>query len=134
MEAVAFLRVVALKKGGLKAAEFRLRPGEKGLSLFASTDQPNPAEVIEAVRSAGKQGDLAAALIPASRIQALGLVVSRTEGGSPVPAVNTIHYEARLPFFRRLLVLFRGLALHEYFNANYSERLYEAAQLVSPEE
>ena len=134
MEAVAFIRVVALKKGGLKAAEFRLRPSEKGLSLFASTDHPSPAEVIEAVRAAGKHGELAAALIPASRIRALGLVVPRTEGGTPVPAVNAIHYEARLPFFRKLLALFRGLPQHEYFNAKYSERLYEAAQLVSSEE
>ena len=62
------LRVVTLRKGKLKSVEFKLREGEKGLSLFAYRGQPGPAEVIEAVRAMGKQGDLAAAVISAHRL------------------------------------------------------------------
>jgi hypothetical protein len=54
MEVNELLRVVSLRKGKLKPAEFKLREGEKGLSLFAYRDPPGPAEVIEAVRAMGK--------------------------------------------------------------------------------
>ena len=72
MEVNELLRVVTLRKGKLKPAEFELREGEKGLSLFAYRDQPGPAEIIEAVRAMGKQGDLAVAVISAHEIRALG--------------------------------------------------------------
>lgn len=88
MESDTFIRVVALKKGMLKPSEFKLRPGELGLSLFTRAEHPGPAEIVEAVRAAGKQGELAAAFIPASHIKALVLVITRTEGGTPEPAVN----------------------------------------------
>jgi hypothetical protein len=41
MEEKELLRVVNLRRGKLKAAEFKLREGEKGLSLFAHVEQPN---------------------------------------------------------------------------------------------
>jgi hypothetical protein len=51
MEQLEFIRVVAIRKGLIKPVEFKLRDGEKGLSLFAFVNNPSPAEVIEAVQS-----------------------------------------------------------------------------------
>jgi hypothetical protein len=125
-----FLRVVTLRKGALKPAEFRLREGEKGLSLFALTVQPGAAEVIEAVRAAGKQGELAAASIPAERLRALGLRLVQTPGGTPVAEVNAIHYEARLPLLKRLLLRLLGSRLQEYFNEQISPQLCAVTRLL----
>jgi hypothetical protein len=130
MEPTDFLRVVALWRGALKAAEFRLRPGETGLSLFARLDHPTPEEIVEAVRSAGKQGELAAAVIPASAIRELGLVLVKTTGGTPVSAVNAVHFEARLHWWRRFVLFLRGKGLHDSFNDRFAHRLYEAAQVL----
>src|SRR5437667_438487 len=88
------LRVVALRKGRLSPAEFRLREGEQGLSVFACVERPSPVEVIEAVRAVGKRGELAAAVIAAQEIQSLGLILVRTRGGTAQAEVNAIHYEA----------------------------------------
>ena len=62
-EPLQLLRVVALRKGKLKPVEFRLRPGEHGLSLFRLVNSETPDRVLEAVRLMGKTGDLAAAVI-----------------------------------------------------------------------
>ncbi len=59
-----FVRVVAVRKGKVRATEFRLRDGEIGLSLFRSADQPGPSAILAAVRGAGKQSELGAAEIP----------------------------------------------------------------------
>ncbi|HYT87700.1 MAG TPA: hypothetical protein VEL76_03175 [Gemmataceae bacterium] len=133
MDAKVLLRVVALRKSRLVAAEFRRRPKEKGLSLFASVAKPDQAAIIEAVRAAGKQGELAAALLPASALRALGLVLTPTEGGTSSPEVNAIHYEARLGFFRRLWLCLRGVSIHNYFNEHFSAKLAELAQLLETE-
>src|SRR5207249_3667228 len=93
---------VCLRKGRLKPAEFRLRPGERGLSLFRRVGQPGPVEVVAAVRAAGKQGDLAAAAISAEAIRALGLVLVSSPGGTAEPEVNRLHAEARLSFWSAL--------------------------------
>jgi hypothetical protein len=69
--------------------------------------------VVQAVRAAGKQGNLAAAAISAEEIQALGLVLIKTRGGTPGTEVNDIHFEARLPLLRRLFLRLRGLPLHD---------------------
>src|SRR5436190_10298631 len=108
MDADGYMRVVSLRKGRLKPAEFRLRSAERGLSLFARVERPSPAEIVTAVREAGKQGDLAAAIIPAAVIRDLGLTVLGTRGGTSVPAVNALHVEARPPFWRSLLVRLSG--------------------------
>ena len=52
--AVQFVRVVALRHGRLKPSEFRLRPPERGLSLFELADGQQIDTIIEAVRAAGK--------------------------------------------------------------------------------
>ncbi|HUG90930.1 MAG TPA: hypothetical protein VML55_08860 [Planctomycetaceae bacterium] len=37
-----FVRIVALRRGEVKAAEFRIRPGERGLSLFELAPEEHP--------------------------------------------------------------------------------------------
>jgi hypothetical protein len=130
MEVEQFLRVVTLRRGGLRHSEFRLREGEKGLSLFAHLDHPSSTEVVEAVRAAGKRGDLGAAVIPMREILALGLTVAQTRGGTPVAGINAIHYEARVPFWRRMLLCLTGTRLHDYFNEHLSERLCAVARVL----
>ncbi|MBI1927188.1 hypothetical protein HYR99_23465 [Candidatus Poribacteria bacterium] len=130
MEVNELLRVVTLRKGKLKPVEFKLREGEKGLSLFAYRDQPGPAEVIEAVRAMGKQGNLATAVISAHEFRALGLTLVQTPGGTPFAAVNTIHYEARLPFLRRLFLRLRGVRGHDDFNEHLSPKLCAIARVL----
>ncbi len=130
MAAAELLRIVALCRGKLKAAEFRLREGENGISLFARADHPAPAEVLEAVRSVGKQGELAIAVIDASVFLALGLRLVNTPGGTGVVAVDDLHCEARIPWLRRLLLRLRGIPPHEDFNERCSAALCAAARLL----
>ena len=130
MEAQEFLRVVTLRKGKLKRSEFMLREREKGLSLFAYQVKPNPLEVIEAVRAAGKQGDLAVAIISGRQLHALGLTLVRTPGGTPEAEVNATHYEARLSFLRRLVLRLRGFSGHDYFNDHLSLKLCALARVL----
>jgi hypothetical protein len=110
-----------------------LRSGERGLSLFARVPQPGPDEVIAAVRAAGKQGDLVAATISRRVLPELGLMIVPTPGGTPVPDVNGLHAEARLPRWRALLLRLVGRRTDEYFNDRFSERLLAAARVWGPE-
>ena len=50
MEAREFFRVVRLRRGKMTPAEFRIRDGEKGLSLFAHVKEPGSPQVLEAVQ------------------------------------------------------------------------------------
>ena len=130
MEVKRLLRVAALRKGKLSPAEFRLREGEKGLSLFAHQEQPGPAQVIEAVRAAGKKGDLKAAVILAEEIRKLGLTIVQTRGGTSSEEVNAIHYEARLPWVRGLMLRLRGVRPLDYFNEHVAPKLCAAARVM----
>lgn len=56
MDGEQVVRVVVAKRGKVKVAEFRLRPGELGLSLFRKTNDLAVETVVEAVRAAGKRG------------------------------------------------------------------------------
>ena len=123
-------RVVALRKARPSPAEFRLREGETGLSLFAHREQPSPAQVIEAVRTAGKRGELKAAAVPAEAIRKLGLTLVQTRGGAASEEVNAIHYEARLPWWRWLAVRLRGGRPADYFNTQVSPQLCAMARLL----
>src|SRR5437870_6948745 len=125
-----FIRVVTLRKGEAGPSEFMLRKGEKGLSLFANAEKPSPAEAIDAVRLMGKRGVLAAVSLKRRDIRNLGLIIVQTPGGTGNEEVNAIHFEARLPFFRRLWLRLYGTAPHEYFNKAYSKGLCRLAQLV----
>jgi hypothetical protein len=111
--------VVALRKGKLKANEFMVRPGDKGLSFFASVPQPSSEEVVSAVRAMGKKGDLTVALFNSFDLERMGLTVVPTMGGTMSSKVNAIHFEARLPFWRQLVLRLRGLKTYEYFNCTF---------------
>lgn len=124
-----FLRVVRLRKGKLKPTEFMLREGERGLSLFASVEYPSSDDVLDAVRSAGKQGELAVAVIQASDLKALGLTCIRCPGATPNPEINAIHYEIRPSLVWRLSCWIRGRSVHDSFNEQFSERILELAKL-----
>jgi hypothetical protein len=124
------LRVVVARRGKVRQTEFRLREGEIGLSLFRKVDSPGPDAIIEAVRAAGKQGELAVAEIPVSVIRELGLRLVRTPGGTPDADVNELHVEARVPWLRRLVLVLRRRPVHEYFNQTMTPKLAVAARLV----
>ena len=133
MAETEYLRVVVSRRGKVRTAEFRLREGESGLSMFLNRASPAPAQIIEAVRAAGKQGDLAIAVIDTSHLAELGLRIIRTPGGTTDAEVNAIHVEARLPWWRRIVLVLRGTSHHEYFNNKISSRLAEVARLIGDE-
>jgi hypothetical protein len=123
------LRVVVVRKGKVKPTEFRLRDGERGLSLFRS-DPPGADAIIAAVRAAGKQGDLGIAEIPVRVIRELGLRLVATTGGTPDAAVNRLHVEARPTVWRRFVLRLRRVAVHDWFNEQVTPRLAAAATLI----
>ena len=82
------------------------------------------------MRAMGKQGDLVAAVISATDLRALGLKLVRTVGGTPNPAVNALHHEARLPWYRRVALAIRRKALGDYFNEQLSPQLCRRAQVL----
>ena len=129
MDATEFVRVVSLRRGKIRPGEFRLREGEVGLSLFARVNDPRPEVIWEAVREAGKQGDLGLAVLTADSLQALGLQLVRTPGGTPSEAVNRVHHEARLPWVRRLWLRVRFRSVTAYFNDKLSPRINASARL-----
>lgn len=83
-----------------------------------------------AVRAAGKQGELGVAEIPMAVFRGLGLRLVRTPGGTPDPAVNACHVEARPPLWRRVLLWWRRVAPHDWFNERVTPELARAARLV----
>jgi len=126
----SLLRVVVAKRGKVRETEFRLRSGEKGLSLFLQRDHPTSNEIIDAVRQAGKQGEITIAEIPADLFRELGLQVIATVGGTPSLEVNAIHVEARLRRWLRLKLWLRRIEISRYFNQNFAPRLAAAARIV----
>lgn len=124
------LRVVVVRKGKVKPTEFRLRDGEVGLSLFRSADETSPEDILAAVRAAGKQGELDVVEIPVSVFRRLRLRLVRTPGGTPDPAVNALHVEARPSWWRRIALRFRRVPVHEWFNEYITLELAAAAKLV----
>jgi hypothetical protein len=121
---------VVVRKGKVKPTEFRLRDGEIGLSLFRTADQPNPEAIIAAVSAAGKQGDLGVAEIPVSLFRRLGLRLIPTPGGTPDPEVNALHIEARPSWWRQLVLRFRRVPVHTWFNECITPELAAEAKLV----
>ncbi len=124
------LRVVVVRKGKVKPAELRLRDGETGLSLFRKADEADAVAIIAAVRAAGKQGDLGIAELPVSVFRRLGLKLVRTRGGTPEPAVNALHVEARPSSWRRLVLRLRGVPIHRWVNEHITPELAAVAKLV----
>jgi hypothetical protein len=125
-----YLRVVVARQGKLRTSEFRLRRGEVGLSLFRREGTPDPQTIIEAVRQAGKQGELSIAEIPGTVLRELGLRLVKTPGGTPDPEVNRVHVEARLSRWIRLNLWLRRVEIAGYFNDGIAPRLAAAARLL----
>ncbi len=78
----------------------------------------------------GKRGSLVAVTIPAKAIRALGLTIIPTKGGTDNPAVDAVHFEARLSLVRRLFLWLGRVRPHEYFNSHFSQRLCAIARVV----
>lgn len=124
------LRVVVIKKGKIKASDFRLREGEIGLSLFVTTDPANCAAIIAAVRAAGKQGELGLAQIPGELIHQLSLRLVPTLGNTPDAQVNRLHVEARPTRWRQILLWFRRYPIHAWFNDTITQQLAASAKVL----
>jgi len=130
MQESHFIRVVALRKGKCRPVEFRIREKERGLSLFALKDEPSPEDVVSAVRSMGKQGELSAAAVKIEDLHSLGLRLVRIKGETPAPEINAIHWEARLPLWRQIILAIRGIPRHAFFNEVLSPVICEKARLL----
>jgi hypothetical protein len=124
------LRVVVVRRGKVRPAEYRLREGEAGLSLFRGLESPGPDAIVAAVRAAGKQGELGITEIPVSVLQELGLRLVSTPGGTPDPEVNAAHVEARIGRLLRIRLWFRRVSVVAYFNDHLAPRIAAAARLV----
>lgn len=121
------LRVVVAKRGKVKAAEFRLRDGEVGLSVFRRESTVDPTVILNAVQAAGKQGELILVDIPMATIRELGLVLVSTPGGTPDPSVNRLHAEVRFPWWKRFWIRIRRKPVHRAFNDTIAAKLAAAS-------
>ncbi len=124
------LRVVVVRKGKFRPAEFRLRPGEIGLSLYRREPEIHPAAILAAVHGAGKRGELGIAEIPISAFTALGLKLVASPGGTADREVNRLLVEARYSRWKRLVLLLRRKAVHEAFNVEIAPKLAAVAILL----
>jgi len=104
-----------------------------GLSLFKYSGTVASELILDAVRSAGKQGELGIVEISVQAFVRLRLRLVSTPGGTPDPTVNAIHAEARLPWWRQLLLRVRGVAVHDWFNENVTPELAREARLIEGE-
>ena len=103
---------------------------EKSASLFRSVEAPGSEAIVEAVRAAGKQGDLAIAEVPVAVLNDLGLRLVATPGGTADAAVNAVHLEARLGRWLRIRLWIRRTSVAAYFNAQFAERIAAAARVI----
>ena len=124
------LRVVVTRRGKLRVAEFRLRESEVGLSLFRQTEMVSPDAIVGAVRAAGKQGELAVAEISLAVLRDLRLRLVETAGGTPDPAVNSVHVEARLSRWLRFRLWLRRRSAADYFNEHCAPEIATAARVL----
>jgi hypothetical protein len=124
-----FVRVVALRGSEMPVADFRLRPGETGLSTFVMGSVP-VHEIVAAVRAMGKRGDLHGAAVPMKFVRDLGLTVVVTPGGTQRPEVNDLHVEIRVPLLRRVWLWCKGGSTVGYFNETIAPQLHAAARLA----
>ena len=130
MEAEKLVRVVRLTGGKLRPVEFRLRPGEVGLSVFACKEAARIEDIVEAVRSLGKRGTLAAACISPHVIRELGLKLIRTPGGTLRADINDMHFEIRLTIWQRLWVSLKRKRHSDYFNEVVAPQRYATARVI----
>lgn len=131
MSGEPLLRVVVSKKGKVKPTEFRLRPDELGLSLFRSDAGVHPDVILDAVRAAGKRGELVVVEIPLRVFRELRLKLVPTPGGTPDAEVNRTHVEARFGWWFRVWLRLRRKPMHDVFNERVAPALAAAAQPVT---
>lgn len=124
------VRIVRIRRGKCKVSDFFLRPGERGLSLFERSETIGLDAIIQAVRDAGKQGDLAAALVPIRVFRSLKLVMVKSEGQTPDPLINATHWEARLGFWISFRLWLSRRPRGQYFNENYAPKLFEESSIL----
>ena len=124
------LRVVVVRKGKFRPVEFRLRPGEIGLSLFRRSPGTHPDAILAAVHSAGKRGELGIAEIPISVFTSLGLKLVVTPGKTSDPRVNRLHVEARYSRWRSFVLKLRSKPIHDAFNEEFAPKLAAVAVLL----
>lgn len=124
------VRVVAIRRGRFRVADFALREGEDGLSLFACQNENDIRRVVDAVRAAGKSGQLAAAALNADDLNALGLEVIRTSGATPDERANELHVEARLSPSSAELARRLGQTPWEFFNQQIAGAMHARARVV----
>src|SRR5687767_4512864 len=124
------VRVVVVRRGQVRTAEFALRRGEAGLSMFACASDEEVRLVVEAVRAAGKSGALGAAALTEDDIVALGLELVPTPGGTPDPRVNDMHVEARLSLQLAETARRLGQEPWELFNQQIAAALRARARVV----
>lgn len=124
------VRVIAVRRGRFRAAEFALRSGEQGLSLFVCRTDGEVQMVIDAVRAAGKTGELAAAALTGQDVDALGLELVPTPGATPDDRVNHLHVEARLSVATAALARRLGQEPWEFFNQQIAGEIVARAVLV----
>jgi hypothetical protein len=63
-------------------------------------------------------------------VRELVLRIVTTPGGTPDPAVNRIHVEARLGRLLRFRLWVQRITVADYFNERIAPRLAEAARLI----
>ena len=124
------VRVVAVRGARIRVADFSLREGEAGLSLFACATDEQVRLVVDAVRAAGKSGRLAAAALTEQDIGALGLVLVYTPGATPDARANVLHVEARLSQPSAELARRLGQEPWEFFNQQVAGALRARARVV----
>ena len=127
MEPSTRLRVV-IAGPKLRQRAFRLRQGEKGLSLFGEATGVDAEMVIATLRRSGKRGPLAVAELYADDIQRLGLVLVKTRVETGNPLVDACHYEARLSEQQRESLKSSSLDMIRYFNEEIAPRLCQLAR------
>lgn len=114
---------------GALTSQFKLRPGEEGLSTFAEVVDPAPGRVLQGVGAAGKEGLLRAFRIPVTSITnseqqgGLGLTVRWSQGELPqaFDDVNAIHLDIVRP---------QNMTVGD-FNATYSQLLRDRGQFIN---
>ena len=124
------VRVVAVRGGRCRVAEFALRRGESGLSMFACETEQEVRRVVEAVRAAGKKGELAAAALTEHDLEALGLERVPLPGGTPDERVNELHVEVRLSVSTAETARRLSQEPWEFFNQQMSGAIHARARII----
>jgi hypothetical protein len=124
------VRVVAIRRGKLRVAEFALRDEETGLSMFVCETEEDVQLAVSAVRAAGKIGHLAAAALTQQDISALGLELIPVPGATPDERVNKLHVEARLSRSAQETARRLGQQPWDFVNQQLAGALHARARLI----